>query len=88
MTGFAAAGPDRARVNVGARESRELALAPGCPDIDWAMRIGIRARGGERICPGRPAELLVPGVSGNDLRRCLVRDVRKVPTARPGAPRD
>ena len=78
VSGFSPAGSDRALVRIGFRETWELTLSPGCPDVDWAMRIGIRARGGERICPGRPAELLVPDSSGDAMRRCLVRSVRKL----------
>jgi hypothetical protein len=83
VSGFSDAGPDRALVRVGSREMWELTVSPGCPDVDWALRIGIRARAGERICPGRPAELLIPEASGSGFRRCLVRDVRKLPSADP-----
>lgn len=78
VTGFSDAGPDRAILNIGQRESWELTLAPGCPDVDWAMKIGIRARGGDRVCPGRPADLFVPNASGSGMRRCLVQTVRKL----------
>ncbi|UZK66567.1 DUF6491 family protein [Sphingomonas sp. M1-B02] len=78
VTGFADAGPDRALVHIGTRETWELTLSPGCPDVDWAMKLGVRARGGERICPGRPAELLVPNASESGFRRCLVRNVRRL----------
>lgn len=80
VTGFSDAGPDHAILNIGQMESWELTLAPGCPDVDWAMKIGIRTRGGDRICPGRPADLFVPNASGSGsgMRRCLVRNVRKL----------
>ncbi len=78
VTSFSDAGEDRALVHIGTRETWELTLSRGCPDVDWAMRIGIRARGGERICRGRPAELLVPDASGTGLQRCQVRSVRKL----------
>jgi hypothetical protein len=78
VSGFSDAGPDRALVRIGQREMWELTLSPGCPDVDWAMKIGIRARSGERICPGRPAELLVPNASESGFQRCLVRNVRKL----------
>lgn len=78
VTGFSDAGPDRAILNIGQRESWELTLAPGCPDVNWALNIGIRARGGDRICPGRPADLFVPNASGTGMRRCLVQNVRKL----------
>jgi hypothetical protein len=78
VSGFSDAGGDRALVRIGARDSWELTVSPGCPDIDWAMKIGIRARAGERICSGRPAELLVPDASGSGMRSCLVRSVRRL----------
>lgn len=77
VTGFSDAGPDRAILNIGQRESWELTLTPGCPDVNWALKIGISARGGDRICPGRPAELFVPN-AGSGFRRCLVQNVRKL----------
>jgi hypothetical protein len=79
VTGFSDAGPDRALVRIARRETWELTLAPGCPDVDWAMRIGIQSRGGDRICTGANAELLVPNASGSSVQRCLVRNVRKLP---------
>lgn len=79
VSGFSSTGRDRALVRIGTRERWELTLAPGCPDIDWAMQIGIRARGGSRICSGRNAELLVPNASGSGMQRCLVRDIRQLP---------
>lgn len=78
VTGFSDAGPDRAILNIGQRESWELTLGPGCPDVNWALNIGIRSRGGDRICLGRPAELFVPNASGSGMRRCLVQHVRKL----------
>ena len=81
VTRFSDAGPDRALVHLGSRATWELTLSNGCPDIDWALQIGIRARGGERICPGRPAELFVPEVSGRGARACLVRAIRRLSDA-------
>ncbi|MGK6354802.1 DUF6491 family protein [Sphingomonas sp. DT-207] len=78
VSGFSDAGADKALVRIGTRETWELTLSGGCPDVDWAMRIGIRSRGGDRICTGVDAELLVPGASGSGFQRCLVRGVRKL----------
>ena len=78
VSGFTDAGPDKVLVRIGAREMWELGLSGGCPDADWAMRIGIRSRGIDRICSGADAELLVPGASGGSVQRCLVRGVRKL----------
>jgi hypothetical protein len=78
VTGFSEAGPDRTIVNIGSKESWELTLSGGCPDVDYAMRIGIVSRGSQRICTGRPAELVVPSASGSSGQRCLVRNIRKL----------
>lgn len=79
VSGFSDAGPDLALVNLGGKESWELALSPGCPNVDYAMRLGIRSRNGSgRICSGTDAELLVPPASGRGLQRCLIRSVRKL----------
>ena len=78
VTGFSDAGPDRALVRRGFRDTWELTLSPGCPDVNFALGIGIRARGGQRICTGRAAELIVPYVSGSGSRRCLIRSIRKL----------
>jgi|SRR5688500_14905326 hypothetical protein len=83
VTSFSDAGPDRALVKIGRRETWELTLSPGCPDVNWAMRIGIRSRGGERICTGANAELLVPNASETGMQRCLVSDVRQLPPEEP-----
>ena len=80
VTSFSDAGPDRALVKIGRRETWELTLAPGCPHVNWAMRIGIRSRGGERICTGANAELLVPDASETGTQRCVVSDVRQLPS--------
>jgi len=81
VSGFSDAGPDTALVRVGTARYWELKLSPGCPDVDWALRIGIRSRGGQTICPGRPAELVVPEVSGSGARPCLVRSIRRLSDA-------
>ena len=78
ITGFSVSGPDKAIVNIGFQESWELTLAPGCPDVDYAMKIGVVSRGSQRICTGRPAELVVPTASGSSSQRCLVRNIRKL----------
>ncbi len=88
VSGFSDAGADKALVRIGTRETWELTLSGGCPDVDWAMRIGIRSRGGDRICTGADAELLVPGASGTGLQRCLVRSVRKLSPEEAAAARE
>lgn len=78
IRGFSNGGPDRAIVNRGQYDSWELLLTPGCPDVDYAQRIALVARGGNRICSGSNVELVVPDASGTSARRCLVRSVRKL----------
>ena len=77
ISGFSDAGPDKALVRIGTQEMWELTLSPGCPDVNWAMRIGIVSRGSQRICTDRPAELVVPSATGAG-QRCLVSNVRKL----------
>lgn len=84
VSGFSDAGPDRAIVRIGARRAWELTLSPGCPDVDWALGIGIRPRGGNRICEGRPAELIVP-YPGSGSRACPVRSIRRLDGAEAAA---
>ncbi len=78
VTSFSDAGPNRALVNVGRQDTWQLELSPGCPNVDYAMRLGIVSRGSERICSGVDAELLVPTASERGFQRCLVRNVRKL----------
>ena len=87
VTGFSDNGPGRALLNIGARETWELELSPGCSNVNWAMKIGIVSRGSERICPGRPAELIIPSASGQLSQRCLVRNIRKLSPAETAAAR-
>jgi hypothetical protein len=87
VTSFSDAGRNRALVHVGSRQSWELTLSPGCPGVNWALKIGIASRAGERICPGRPAELLVPNASGSGVQRCLVRSIRKLSATEAAAAR-
>ncbi len=76
VTGFSDAGPQKAVLRAGSQQMWELTLQNGCPDVDWALSIGIRSRGGQQVCPGRPAELVVPEVSGRGGRTCLVTNIR------------
>ncbi len=87
VSGFSDNGPGRALMNVGARDTWELELSPGCSNVNWAMKIGIVSRGSERICPGRPAELIIPSASGQLSQRCLVRNIRKLSPAETAAAR-
>jgi len=81
VSGFSDAGSDKALLRIGSIQMWEATLSRGCPDVDWALQIGIRARSGQAICPGRPAELIVPDPSGSASRRCLVSNIRRLSTA-------
>lgn len=87
VSGFSDAGPDRALLRIGNKDMWELTLSPGCPDVNWAMSIGIRSRGSERICSGSDAELIVPNASGSGSQRCFLRSIRKLPDQEAAAAR-
>lgn len=81
VTGFTNGGPDRVYANISRRATYELALSPGCSQIDWALDIAVRARGTQRICSGYDAELIVPRASGSGSQRCLIRTIRRLSDA-------
>lgn len=81
VSGFKDDGQDRMMVRIGFRQAYQLTLAAGCPPVNLATSIGIVARGGDRICTGRPAELVVPRASATGSQRCLVTDIRKLSDA-------
>jgi len=81
VTGFTNGGTDRVYVNISGRTTYELALSPGCSQIDWVLDLAVRARGTQRICSGRDAELIVPRASGGGAQRCLIRTVRRLSDA-------
>ncbi len=81
VTGFTNGGPDRVYANLSRRATYELALSPGCSQIDWALDIAVRARGTQRICSGYDAELIVPRASGGSPQRCLIRTIRRLSDA-------
>lgn len=80
VNGFTPVDRDTVRLTAGARRVFELELFGGCPDVDWAQTIGVRSRGGDRICSGLEAELIVPR-TGLGPQRCAVRGVRRVTEA-------
>jgi len=77
VTSFGDAGPKRIIANVYNQEKWELTLANGCPNANWAMKIGIISRGSQEICTDAPAELLVP-LAGGGAQHCLVTGIRKL----------
>ena len=77
VNGFHALDDDTVHVTVGASQVYELELLGFCPDVDWSTRIGIRSTGGGNwVCQGLDAELIVPGPGGP--RTCPVSSVRKL----------
>lgn len=80
VSGFGVVDRDKIRVTAGVRDTFELEVGPGCFDVDWATAIGLRSRGGDRICSGYDAEILYRSSSFGP-QRCFVTSVRKVTEA-------
>ena len=79
ITGFSDAGDDRIHVFVGANDTYLLETVV-CPQLDFSLRLGLRARGGSSyLCEGFDADLLVPTPGASHI--CPVRMIRKVPRA-------
>ena len=76
VNGFHAIDRNRVIVTVGANRNYLLDVLGTCPDINWALRVGLRSTGGSNwVCQGRDAELLVPS-PGRGFDRCPVLGVR------------
>jgi len=79
VTGFHAVDDDTVQVFVGANDVYTLDLAGPCPNVDWSLQVGIRSTGGgDWVCGGLDAELLVPDVSGQGTNRCMVTNIQKL----------
>lgn len=82
---FSAVDDNTVRLNVGARDTYELALFGYCPDIDWTRSVGLRTfAGGSWICTNDAAGVEVVVLDrtvpvGPD--RCRVRSMRKLDPA-------
>ena len=64
-------------IRAGASNYFRLTPAGGCPDINWAMQVGIRSTGGsDFICNGFDAEFVVPDPSGT--QRCPIATVTPI----------
>ena len=64
-------------IRAGASNYFRLTPAGGCPDINWAMQVGIRSTGGsDFICNGYDAEFVVPDPSGT--QRCPIATVTPI----------
>lgn len=53
-----------------------MQLMGPCPDVNWAQRIGIEARGSSWICSGIDATIVAPSPIGP--RRCPVRAITEL----------
>lgn len=75
---------DRSVVNlrVNVSDYYQLTLLGDCPNIDWRMDVGLEHMGGDWICSGLDAMLIVrqPG-GGVPPLRCPVRSIRKLSPA-------
>ena len=68
------AGDDRTvYVSVGVRRVFRMELMAACPDVNWAERIGIEARGSPWICSGLDATIIAPSSIGP--HRCPVTNI-------------
>jgi hypothetical protein len=77
VNNFAAETDRVVNVRVGVRDVYQFEMFGLCPDVRWNQRIGLVARGGgDRVCTGLDAELVVPSSIGP--RRCPVRNIRKL----------
>jgi transposase len=57
----------------------ELAVPRGCPALDSARKVTVRADGGNVVCAGRDAEMFARTAAGT--KRCYVSAVRQMPSA-------
>lgn len=77
VNGFTPIDRDTVDVRVSTREVFRLELIGACQDIDWALRVGIRARGGGAwVCQGLDAEIVAPGPLGPQV--CQVSSIRRL----------
>lgn len=82
VNGFNSVDRDTIRVTAGVNDVFELDVSgAGCFDVDWATAIGLRSRGGDRICSGYDAEIVYRSPNGLGPQRCFVTDVRRVSEA-------
>jgi hypothetical protein len=81
VTSFSAPDQETVYVRVGVREVWKLKLFAPCLDVDWRTSIALKTRtGGDFICSGLDAELIVPSRAFGR-QRCLVSDVSKLSPA-------
>lgn len=66
-------GQARFYVNTGVRERYLLETFGPCPDLDWALQIGIDTRMQTSLCTGNTATVIVPRTVGAPPDRCTAR---------------
>jgi len=77
VNSFTAVGNGDVDVKVGAGHYYRLTLGGFCPQVDWSTRVGIHSVGGGNfVCQGYDAELIVPDPSG--MQRCPVTSVQAI----------
>jgi hypothetical protein len=81
VDGFAAADDHgTVYIRVGVNDVYALKLLGTCPDVDWTLKLGLASRGGDFICSGLDAELVVPGAPLGP-QRCPVSELHKLSPA-------
>jgi Family of unknown function (DUF6491) len=77
VNGYTSVSDQIVDVQVGANRYFRLSLDGFCPESAFSQRIALRTTGGgDWICQGLDAEIVVPFVAG--AQRCLVNDVQPI----------
>ena len=77
VNGYTPVSDDAVDVKVGANRYFRLSLDGACPQSAFSRRVALRTTGGgDWICQGLDAEVVVPFVAG--AQRCLVNDVQPI----------
>jgi len=77
VNGYTSVSDQIVDVQVGANRYFRLSLDGFCPESAFSQRIALRTTGGgDWICQGLDAEIIVPFVAG--AQRCLVNDVQPI----------
>lgn len=77
VNGWRTEGDDVVYLNVGVKDVYRAELFSHCPDLDNAVSIGVRTRGGGvSICDGLDVDLIVPSSIGS--QTCHLTKLRKL----------
>ena len=77
VNGYTPVSDNAVDVKVGANRYFRLSLDGSCPQSAFSRRVALRTTGGgDWICQGLDAEVVVPFVAG--AQRCLVNDVQPI----------